>query len=125
MPALVQGINDRVLAIGYADYDNDGVLDEVDLCAGTRVPFGTVSYASCDCCVADFLLTEELGCSVSQQIERLAIGAKSKGQLVSRVDKLLASLQKQGLLRSQDKGPIKVCVAQKWKRLMKVKSRSD
>ena len=94
------------------DDDNDGVFDSADLCPATPIPLGTISYLSCDSGVADFLITDEPGCSVSQQIERLAAYARNNGQLMSRVDKLLKNLQKQDLLRPQDKDPIKTCVAQ-------------
>jgi hypothetical protein len=94
------------------DDDNDGFSDLADICPATAIPLGTISYLSCDSGILDFLITDEPGCSASQQIDRLAAGARSHGQLVSRVDKFLTGLQKQGLLQPQDKDPIKTCVAQ-------------
>jgi hypothetical protein len=94
------------------DDDNDGVDDPLDICPSTAAPMGTVTYASCDSGISDFVIPQEPGCSVSQQIVRLAADAKSQGQLVARVDKLLVNLQKQGLLEPQEKDPIKTCVAQ-------------
>ena len=73
----------------------------------------TIRYGSCDCGVIDFPLDGALaGCSVSQSIERLAAASKTKGQLVSQVDKLLTDQQKQGRLLPRQKDSIKTCVAQ-------------
>ncbi len=94
------------------DDDNDGVEDVDDVCPSTPIELGNIGYAACDAGVEDFLVIDQPGCSVSQQIERLAAGAKNKGQLVSRVAKLLTDLQIQGLLQPQENGPIETCVAQ-------------
>jgi hypothetical protein len=92
------------------DDDNDGFADSGDPCPGTSL--ATIQYGSCDSGVVDFLLDgAQAGCSVSQSIEQLAAASRTTGQLVSQVDKLLSSLQKQGRLLPRQKDSIKTCVA--------------
>lgn len=94
------------------DDDNDGSADTADLCSMTPLSLGTIQYGGCDSGVEDFVLTgERSGCSVTQWIARLAAASRTRGQLVSQVDKLLTDLQKQGLLLPQQKDPVKSCVA--------------
>jgi hypothetical protein len=71
-----------------------------------------VKFGACDSGVADFLINQPAGCSVSQQIQRLSMQYKG-GQFVSNVDKLLLTLQQQGLLEANQKDPIKSCVVRK------------
>jgi hypothetical protein len=95
------------------DDDNDGAADSGDVCPATPLSLGAIQYEGCDSGVPDFLLAgAQTGCSVSQWIEQLAAASRSKGQLVSQVDKLLVDLQKQGRLLPQQKDSIKTCIAQ-------------
>ncbi len=94
------------------DDDNDGVADAGDVCPGTPLDLGTVKFGACDSGVGDFLINQPAGCSVSQQIQRLSMQYKG-GQFVSNVDKLLLTLQQQGLLEANQKDPIKSCVVRK------------
>ena len=73
---------------------------------------GNSKYGTCDSGVEDFLIPVPAGCSVSQQIQRLSLQYKG-GQFVSNVDKLLLTLQQQGLLEATQKDPIKSCVVHK------------
>jgi hypothetical protein len=93
-----------------ADDDGDTVADAADQCPATPLVLGNIGFAGCDSGVPDVLLTDPSGCSVSQWIERLAAGSRTKGQLVKSVDKLLLNLQKQGLLLPPQKDAVKSCV---------------
>jgi len=95
----------------FDDGDGDGVADELDQCLATPLLPTTVKIGSCDSGLPDQLLGEPTGCSITDEILKLAEGAKSHGQFVSRVDKFLLQLQKAGILMPQQKDEIKQCVA--------------
>ena len=93
------------------DSDGDGVPDEQDQCplSDTRP---TVIVGTCDSGVGNILLPEPTGCTISDEILKLADNANSHGQFVSQVDKFLLELQKAGILEAKEKSRIKDCAAQ-------------
>ena len=93
------------------DADSDGVTDDQDQCpkSDTRP---TIIIGTCDSGVANAVLTEPTGCTITDEIWKLADGANSHGQFVSRVDQFLGELQKAGILEPNDKKAVKDCAAQ-------------
>ncbi|MGH7845487.1 MAG: hypothetical protein ACREQW_09995 [Candidatus Binatia bacterium] len=93
------------------DSDGDGVPDEQDQCphSDTRP---TVIIDGIDSGVANTLLTEAAGCTITDEILNLALEAQSHGQFVNKVDKFLLELQKAGILEPNEKKAIKDAVAQ-------------
>jgi hypothetical protein len=93
------------------DSDGDGVPDEQDQCphSDTRP---TVIIDGLDSGVANALLTEPAGCTITDEILNLAAEAHSHGQFVSQVDKFLWELQTAGILEPNEKHAIKDATAQ-------------
>jgi FG-GAP repeat len=93
------------------DSDGDGMPDEQDQCpqSDTRP---TVIIDGLDSGVANALLTEPAGCTITDEILNLAAEAHSHGQFVSQVDRFLLELQKAGILEPNEKQAIKDAAAQ-------------
>jgi hypothetical protein len=95
-----------------ADSDGDGVTDDRDQCPNSDVR-PTIIIGTCDSGVENVLFEEEpAGCSITDEIMKLAADAKSHGQFVSQVDKFLQDLQSAGILEPNEKNAIKDCAVQ-------------
>ncbi len=93
------------------DSDGDGVPDEQDQCPNSDTR-PTVIIGTCDSGIGNILLSEPAGCTITDEIMKLAKGANSHGQFVSQVDNFLLELQKAGILEPNEKTAIKDCAAQ-------------
>jgi FG-GAP repeat len=93
------------------DSDGDGVPDDQDQCLNSDIKT-TIIIGTCDSGVANAVLTEPTGCTITDEVLKLAEGANSNGQFVSRVDKFLGELQKAGILEPNEKNAIKDCAVQ-------------
>jgi hypothetical protein len=93
------------------DADSDGVTNDQDQCpkSDTRP---TIIIGTCDSGVANAVLTEPRGCTITDEILKLASGANSHGQFVSRVDHFLGELQRAGILEPNEKNAVKDCASQ-------------
>lgn len=98
-------------ALSQLDTDGDGVSDDLDQCPSSDIR-PTVIIATCDSGIANMLFSEPAGCTITDEIMKLADGAKSHGQFVSKVDKFLLELQKAGILEPNEKNAIRDCAAQ-------------
>jgi hypothetical protein len=99
-------------AASQLDTDGDGVTDDRDQCPNSDVR-PTIIIGTCDSGVENVLFEEEpAGCSITDEIMKLAADAKSHGQFVSQVDKFLQDLQSAGILEPNEKNAIKDCAVQ-------------
>ena len=93
------------------DDDDDGVPGDQDQCPAPELS-PTVVLAGCDTGVANELLTNPAGCTITDLILGEAAGARNHGQFVSGAARLLTGLQRQGVLTGSERGAIQRCVAQ-------------
>lgn len=108
----IAGSGDTFVAkILQPDSDGDGIEDDLDECPNSDMS-DTVIVDSCDSGIANTVLSDPVGCTVTDEILWLADDAKSHGQFVSQVDKFLLGLQKDGLLLPKEKSSITDCAAQ-------------
>ena len=93
------------------DADGDGLADDNDQCAtGDARP--TVILGGCDSGAPNLAMTG--GCTLADQINALRASAKSKGQFMADLAKLLTTLTKNGQLTGAQRGAIEACAGQ-WK----------
>jgi hypothetical protein len=93
------------------DSDNDGVPDTEDQCDASNLA-STVVIEDCASGIENLVLDDPMGCTITDEILKLADGAKNHGQFVSGVQELLNALKKAGVLEPKDVGPIANCAAQ-------------
>lgn len=99
-------------AASQLDTDGDGVTDDREQCDNSDIR-PTIIIGTCDSGVVNVLSMEEpAGCSITDEIMKLAADAKSHGQFLSQVDKFLQELQSDGILEPNEKNAIKDCAAQ-------------
>ena len=110
---LVSAGNADIFVAKYAigDTDGDGIPDADDQCPNSDTR-PTVIVETCDSGVTNWLLSEPLGCTITDEILKIVDGATSHGQFVARVDKFLLGLQNAGILEPNEKNAIKDCAAQ-------------
>lgn len=95
---LVEGLDD----------DGDGVLNSVDSCPDSDLN-PTVVIDGCDTGVANAFVTD--GCTITDAIMELALGARNHGQFVRSVSHLANALKRQGLISGREKGALVRCAA--------------
>jgi hypothetical protein len=88
------------------DADSDGVPDDADECPSSILTL-TVVIGGCDSGVTNTLFPS--GCSISDDINLCAAGAKNHGEFVSCVAHYLNDLKKAGILTGKQKGAIQEC----------------
>ena len=98
-------------AASQLDTDGDGITDDQDMCTVSDIR-PTVIVESCNSGVVNALLTEPIGCTITDEILSLAETARSHGQFVSQVDQFLRELQKADVLEPNEKNAIKDCASQ-------------
>lgn len=95
------------------DEDGDGYPDEEDACPTSDLS-STVVIGGCDSGVENVLLATEptVGCTFSDLIAEVAVGATNHGEFVSGVAHLTNQWKADGLLGGSDKGAVQSCAAQ-------------
>ena len=91
------------------DGDGDGIPDDADDCPSSDLST-TVVVDSCNSGVSNALGAN--GCTIADQVQDCADGAKNHGGFVSCVSHLLNDLKKDGIISGQDKGAIQRCAGQ-------------
>lgn len=96
------------LQIGVADSDNDGIADDADACPNSGlVP--TIVIDSCDSDVENALQAD--GCTLSDEVGKIASDAANHGRFVSAVSRFTNVLVGNGTLSGGEKGAIEACAA--------------
>jgi hypothetical protein len=86
--------------------DGDGVPDGADACLGSTP---TVIVGDCDSGVDNDVFAD--GCTVADQVNACAVGARNHGAFVSCVAHVTNALKKQGIITGAEKGAIQSCAA--------------
>jgi hypothetical protein len=90
------------------DDDGDGILDENDACLESNIE-ATIIIDGCDSGVENQIFND--GCTMSDIINKCAIGAVNHGKFVSCVSHLTNNWKKDGLIRKKEKRVIIRCAA--------------
>jgi len=90
------------------DTDGDGINNDVDQCPDSNLNT-TVVIAGCDSGVSNVLFDN--GCTMADDIDQCAAGAKNHGKFVSCVAKLTNYWKKNKLISGKEKGSIQRCAA--------------
>ena len=98
-----------ILAEPILDSDEDGIPDDEDECPTSDLS-ATVVIDGCDTGVENLL--DEMGCTISDLIEEIAVVATNHGQFVSGVAQLANELKKAGIITGKEKGAIQSCASQ-------------
>jgi len=92
----------------FPDADVDGVPDDTD-CEPNSDLSPTVVVGGCNSGVPNTFFTS--GCTISDQIQKCALGARNHGGFVSCVAHLTNDLKKAGIISGAQKGAIQSCAA--------------
>jgi hypothetical protein len=96
------------LAVGVRDSDGDGHPDDTDACPSSNLE-PTIVIDGCDSGVGNLLRAD--GCTLSDGIGQLVVGARNHGEFVSSVSQFTEALKRDGTISGQDKGAIQACAA--------------
>jgi hypothetical protein len=107
LPNTLDLTEEEMIDIGWFS-DGDGVPDGRDSCIGSDTNVNVV-IDGCNSGVANTTFTN--GCRISDEIGKIAAGAKNHGQFVSGVSHYLNSLKKAGVINGSQKGAIQSCAA--------------
>jgi len=96
------------LSVGVRDSDGDGHPDDTDACPSSNLE-PTIVIDGCDSGVGNPLRPN--GCTLSDGIGQLVVGARNHGEFVSGVSQFTEALKRDGVIGGQDTGAIQACAA--------------
>ena len=93
----------------FPDADNDGVPNDSDQCANSKLAAGEILIGSCNTTVQNMEFSN--GCTIRDYLGQASVGVKNRGGYISNVAHLGEALLNAGIITTAQKDQLQSCAA--------------